>query len=116
MESARAVTRSMVARDLASDDERESDVAIAPNHGCARRGDRIGASFCCAARVRIWPFTSASQFDPRPLLVEPDIAIGIDPSRMANVVGKDRGADRASNDADVSSIPLYAMPLLYGSA
>jgi hypothetical protein len=25
-----------------------------------------------------WPLASASQFGPRPLLVEPDIAIGID--------------------------------------
>ena len=32
--------------------------------------------------VRNWPITSASQFGPRPLLVEPDIAIGIDQSRM----------------------------------
>jgi hypothetical protein len=78
----------------------------------------LAEQVCVGARPQVcnWPFTSASQFDPRPLLVEPDIAIGIDPSRMANVVGKDRGADRASNDADVSSIPLYAMPLLYGSA
>jgi hypothetical protein len=28
---------------------------------------------------RIWPFTSFSQFGPCPLLVEPDIAIRIDP-------------------------------------
>jgi len=32
----------------------------------------VGGHVCC------WPITSVSQFGPRPLLVEPDIAIGID--------------------------------------
>jgi hypothetical protein len=42
--------------------------------------------FCCAARDSLWPITSASQFGPHPLLVEPDIAIGIDQSRMTQAV------------------------------
>jgi hypothetical protein len=36
----------------------------------------------CVGMFRSWPITSACQFGPRPLLVEPDIAIGIDQSRM----------------------------------
>jgi hypothetical protein len=34
----------------------------------------------------LWPITSASQFGPRPLLIEPDIAIGFDQSRMTQAV------------------------------
>jgi hypothetical protein len=33
---------------------------------------------------QLWPITSASQFGPRPLLVEPDIAIAIDQSRLTH--------------------------------
>jgi hypothetical protein len=42
---------------------------------CARKANDGG----------FWPITSASQFGPRPLLVEPDIAIGIDQSRMVKL-------------------------------
>jgi hypothetical protein len=47
-------------------------------------GPRGGSllTFYCSAGGWKWPVTSASHFGPRPLLVEPDIAIGIDQSRM----------------------------------
>jgi hypothetical protein len=42
--------------------------------------------WACVPYFRNWPITSASQFGPCPLLVEPDIAIGPQPLALYGLV------------------------------